>query len=175
MTNEAMTEIMMEIVKLMCNDDNVLLPHQITSPRRKERQRRLEHQSEKRFHPHHKSISFFLHQYKLDHFFNLFLSQYKLDPTPEPSDEDIESSSDEEDGFGGGKKKEEEDEDPAASNDGDEFQLNVVWKTRNLMPMTHTCREKIFKRFSPFSEAKAMAEKAQKEALEMAQSKCVLQ
>ena len=169
-----MTEIMMEIVKLMCNDDNVLLPHQITSSRRKERQRRLEHQSEKRFHPHRKSIYFF-HQYKLDQFFNLFLSQYKLDPTPEPSDEDIESSEDEEDGFGGGKKKEEEDEDPAASNDKDEFQLNVVWKTRNLMPMTHTCREKIFKRFSPFSEAKAMAEKAQKEALEMAQSKCVLQ
>ena len=58
MTNEAITEIMMEIVKLMCNDDNVLLPHQITSLRRKERQRRLEHQSEKRFHPHHKSNFF---------------------------------------------------------------------------------------------------------------------
>ena len=56
MTNEAMTEIMMEIVKLMRNDD--LLPHQITSSRRKERQRRLEHQSEKRFHPHHKSNFF---------------------------------------------------------------------------------------------------------------------
>ena len=45
--------------------------------------------------------------------------QYKLDPTPEPSDEDIESSDEEEDGFGS-KKKEEEDEDPAASNDDDE-------------------------------------------------------
>ena len=43
-----------------------------------------------------------------------FSSQYKLDPTPEPSDEDIESSDDEEDGFGN-KKKEEEEEDPAAS------------------------------------------------------------
>ena len=43
------------------------------------------------------------------------LLQYKLDPTPEPSDEDIESSDDEEDGFGN-KKKEEEEEDPAASN-----------------------------------------------------------
>ena len=42
------------------------------------------------------------------------LLQYKLDPTPEPSDEDIESSDDEEDGFGN-KKKEEEEEDPAAS------------------------------------------------------------
>ena len=42
-----------------------------------------------------------------------------MDPTPEPSDEDIESSDDEEDGFGS-KKKEEEDEDPAASNDDDD-------------------------------------------------------
>ena len=47
---------------------------------------------------------------------DLCFVQYKLDPTPEPSDEDIESSDDEEDGFGS-KKKEEEDEDPAASND----------------------------------------------------------
>ena len=45
---------------------------------------------------------------------NISSLQYKLDPTPEPSDEDIESSDDEEDGFGS-KKKEEEDEDPAAS------------------------------------------------------------
>ena len=50
---------------------------------------------------------------------NLCSIQYKLDPTPEPSDEDIESSDEEEDGFGS-KKKEEEDEDPAASNDDDE-------------------------------------------------------
>ena len=45
---------------------------------------------------------------------NISSFQYKLDPTPEPSDEDIESSDDEEDGFGS-KKTEEEDEDPAAS------------------------------------------------------------
>ena len=39
--------------------------------------------------------------------------QYKLDPTPEPSDEDVESEEEEEedDLFGGGKK----DDDPAAS------------------------------------------------------------
>ena len=41
-------------------------------------------------------------------------AQYKLEPTPEPSDEELESSDEDEDGFGGGKKKEEED-DPAAS------------------------------------------------------------
>ena len=44
----------------------------------------------------------------------MIMFQYKLDPTPEPSDEEEESDDDEEDGFGSSKKKE-EDLDPAAS------------------------------------------------------------
>jgi hypothetical protein len=40
--------------------------------------------------------------------------QYKLDPTPEPSDEEEESEEEEDDGFGSSKKKGEE-LDPAAS------------------------------------------------------------
>ena len=142
MTNEAMTEIMIEIVKLMCN--NVLLPHQITAQKGKAKEARASIREKV---SSSSQINLFFQQYKLDQFFNLFLSQYKLDPTPEPSDEDIESSSDEEDGFGGGKKKEEEDEDPAASNYGDEFQLNVVWKTRNLIPMTHKKSLNVFPLF----------------------------
>ena len=43
-----------------------------------------------------------------------FPSQYKLEPTPEPSDEEEDSSEEEEEAFGGAKKKKEE-EDPAAS------------------------------------------------------------
>ena len=121
---------------------------------------------------------------------NISSLQYKLDPTPEPSDEDIESSDDEEDGFGS-KKKEEEDEDPAASII---TKIWILWCCTSLRsslisstftPHIYTGAEEnnnspfflIFRviLFLTFSEAKAMAEKAQKDALEMAQSKCVLQ
>ncbi len=48
--------------------------------------------------------------------------QYKLDPTPEPSDEEEESEEEEDDGFGSSKKKGEE-LDPAAS----KFQILCPW------------------------------------------------
>ena len=47
-------------------------------------------------------------------FLNIHITQYKLEPTPEPSDEEEDSSEEEEEAFGGAKKKKEE-EDPAAS------------------------------------------------------------
>ena len=40
--------------------------------------------------------------------------QYNLDPTPEPSDEDADTSDEDDDGFGGGGNNE-DDDDPAAS------------------------------------------------------------
>ena len=83
-----------------------------------------------------------------------FPGQYKLEPTPEPSDEEEDSSEEEEEAFGGGKKKKEE-EDPAAS----ENYILCTFYHKNWW----------------ISEAKAMAEKAQADAMAMVQSKCVLQ
>ena len=90
-----------------------------------------------------------------------FPGQYKLEPTPEPSDEEEDSSEEEEEAFGGGKKKKEE-EDPAASEILDNFLSEL--DSLHIWPKNWW-----------ISEAKAMAEKAQADAMAMVQSKCVLQ
>ena len=138
-------------------------------PSRKNHRKLKEQNIEKRF------LLLFIYEFLSSH-----ISQYKIDPSPEPSDEDEETSDEEDEGFGS--KKKEEDDDPAASKklETESSKVDKNWS------MQFTCATRggvrklaivntVFFLSCFIPEAKALAEKQMNEAMAMAQSKCSLQ